>query len=84
MSGYCSAHKHHDSDCKQCNTSLLPCPFCGGTDLNTSYTNGIYCKNINCGGSIDGGAPFYQDGKDVTKEFVIDCWNTRVTNKDGV
>ena len=30
---------------------LLPCPFCGSTDLNTKYMNAIYCNN--CDGAVE-------------------------------
>lgn len=58
-------------------SELKDCPFCGSSDLLMSYSNGIYCKNINCGASIEQGT-LAKNGKDVTREYVKDCWNKRV------
>ena len=53
---------------------LLPCPFCGSTDLNTSHINEIWCKNC------DGGVHLGYHGED-TKKFTIESWNRRPQEK---
>ena len=49
---------------------LKPCPFCGGTDLNLSHVNEIWCKS--CGGGMYSG-----DHSDNTKTITAESWNMR-------
>ena len=42
MSGFCSAHKHHEPGCKQCEMEKPHCPICGSeTYEKKSKSNGI-------------------------------------------
>jgi hypothetical protein len=34
-------------------TDYAPCPFCGGTILDTRGDNAVFCKNLSCEGGID-------------------------------
>lgn len=52
---------------------LKPCPFCGGTDIDGTWDNGVFCENINCEGQIDFG---HWTGEGA-KEAVHEAWNTR-------
>ena len=54
---------------------LRPCPFCGGTDLDTRYENSVMCKNIECGGEINFGH-WVGPG---AKERVWEAWNRRAS-----
>lgn len=54
---------------------LKACPFCGGTDLNTSHINEIWCK------SCDAGVHLGYHG-DNTSKFAVDAWNRRPTILD--
>ncbi|MAF43032.1 MAG: hypothetical protein CMI54_02515 [Parcubacteria group bacterium] len=53
---------------------LLPCPFCGSRDLNTSYTNAIYCNA--CPGGVELG-----DHGENTEKFRNESWNNRIDDK---
>jgi len=56
---------------------LLPCPFCGSNDLNTSHINEICCKN--CDGCV-----YVGDCGELTHSYAIDAWNRRPSdNKKG-
>ncbi len=52
---------------------LKPCPFCGGTDLDTRYENSVSCKNLDCGGEINLG---HHCGPGAIKVRNA-CWNAR-------
>ena len=49
---------------------LKPCPFCGSTNLNTSYKNEIWCKDC------DGGVHLGDHGVK-TEQFRDEAWNKR-------
>jgi hypothetical protein len=54
-------------------SELLPCPFCGGTDLQDRGDNAIWCKNQACEAGIDIGHSVGAEARaDRTKR-----WNTR-------
>ena len=76
MSGICSAHKHHDHDCPQCNALplLKPCPFCGGAGVIEDvgcYRCHIYCDT--CPAQI---GEVWSNTE--SKEYLINKWNTRL------
>lgn len=54
------------------NNKILPCPFCGGTDIRMSGDHTIYCK---CGASVN-----EYDYAENTTERVILMWNRRSIN----
>ena len=55
-------------------SELLPCPFCGGTDLDTRGDNAIFCNQIGCEAGIDMGHTVGPEARqDVTRR-----WNTRI------
>lgn len=60
-------------------SELLPCPFCGGEDIDEyegDYGNGVYC--MNCGAMM--GEQIHRDfyvHERVTYEQAVEAWNTR-------
>jgi len=62
MSGICSAHKNYNDDCSLCRAGLLPCPFCGGNNLeidgaaiyddDESYTEWVVCIDCDICGPV--------------------------------
>lgn len=56
---------------------LLPCPFCGGTDLNDRGDNAIWCKNIKCDAFIDIG---HSIGPSARRD-VAERWNRRALSR---
>lgn len=78
---------------------LLPCPFCGSTDIELSikrttypfwYTS-MYCKKCNCYGArtkvtVEGTGWVSRDdivNSENTKQIAIKAWNTRTPKERG-
>ncbi|WP_421696871.1 Lar family restriction alleviation protein [Ancylobacter sp.] len=55
--------------------TLLPCPFCGSTDLDDRGDNAIWCKTVNCEAGIDYG---HSTGPK-TRAAVRAAWNRRAS-----
>ena len=64
------------------NIDLLPCPFCGGTELLPSV-NGAYCLSTSCEGCVAFGhsCGIDEDADRKCKEVVAKAWNTRADNE---
>jgi hypothetical protein len=55
-------------------SDLLPCPFCGSTDLATHGDNAIFCTKVGCEAGIDMGHTVGPEAR----QDVARRWNTRV------
>jgi len=67
---------------------LLPCPFCGGTEINTgafSYCPDCFIKCETCGANFELEVPWEDmDEKEHDKkcyELLKEKWNTRINNE---
>lgn len=58
---------------------LLPCPFCGSTNLDVCGVLVRYVHCLDCG--TDGPWPCHQR-KEQTQEEAVEAWNRRVPMKD--
>ena len=58
---------------------MLPCPFCGGVDIETIYDDGWETGCTNCSTYV---APFLGGAADDKKKS-IEFWNTRAERREG-
>ena len=64
MSGFCSAHKHYELGCKQCEADRN-CYNCGHCEMNKYYE--CFC-HLNIQGA------FCEQGTPVASDYVCESW----------